>query len=175
METTLQGLSSSDVAERRADGRTNDVTDPTSRTIGQIFKANVFTPFNFLLGILLVIVFAIGEYKDGLFGFVLIANASIGIFQEVRSKRSLDALAVLNAPHSTVRRDGGDVTVASKDVVLDEIIILIVGDQIVVDGEILESTNLEIDESLLTGEADPVDKATADNVMSGSFVVAGSG
>ena len=175
METTLQGLSSSDVSERLSDGRTNDVTDPTSRTIGQIFKANVFTPFNFLLGILLVIVFAIGEYKDGLFGFVLVANASIGIFQEVRSKRSLDALAVLNAPHSTVRRDGADVTVASKDVVLDDIIILIVGDQIVVDGEILESTNLEIDESLLTGEADPVDKATADKVMSGSFVVAGSG
>jgi cation-transporting ATPase E len=149
--------------------------DPTSRTIGQIFKANVFTPFNFLLGILLVIVFAIGEYRDGLFGFVLVANASIGIFQEVRSKRSLDALAVLNAPHSTVRRDGADVTVASKDVVLDDIIILTLGDQIVVDGEILESTNLEIDESLLTGEADPVDKATADKVMSGSFVVAGSG
>jgi cation-transporting ATPase E len=175
METTLQGLSSPDVAERRADGRTNDVTDPTSRTIGQIVKANVFTPFNFLLGILLVIVFAIGEYRDGLFGFVLVANASIGIFQEVRSKRSLDALAVLNAPHSTVRRDGADVTVASKDVVLDDIIILTLGDQIVVDGEILESTNLEIDESLLTGEADPVDKATGDNVMSGSFVVAGSG
>ena len=67
METTLRGLSSSDVSERLSDGRTNDVTDPTSRTIGQIFKANVFTPFNFLLGILLVIVFAIGEYKDGLF------------------------------------------------------------------------------------------------------------
>lgn len=175
METTLQGLSSSDVSDRRSDGRTNDVADPTSRTIGQIFKANVFTPFNFLLGILLVIIFAIGEYRDGLFGFVLVANASIGIFQEVRSKRSLDALAVLNAPHSTVRRDGADTTIASKDVVLDDIIILIVGDQIVVDGEILESTNLEIDESLLTGEADPVDKATADNVMSGSFVVAGSG
>ena len=175
METTLQGLSSSDVSDRRSDGRTNDVVDPTSRTIGQIFKANVFTPFNFLLGILLVIVFAIGEYRDGLFGFVLVANASIGIFQEVRSKRSLDALAVLNAPHSTVRRDGADVTVASKDVVLDDIIILTLGDQIVVDGEILESTNLEIDESLLTGEADPVDKATADKVMSGSFVVAGSG
>jgi len=175
METTLQGLSSSDVSARISDGRTNDVTDPTSRTIGQIVKANVFTPFNFLLGILLVIVFAIGEYRDGLFGFVLVANASIGIFQEVRSKRSLDALAVLNAPHSTVRRNGADVTVASKDVVLDDIIILTLGDQIVVDGEILESTNLEIDESLLTGEADPVDKATSDKVMSGSFVVAGSG
>ena len=175
METTLKGLSSSEVAQRRTDGQTNDVADPTSRTIGQIIKANVITPFNILLGILLAIILAIGEYRDGLFGFVLVANAAIGIFQEVRSKRSLDALAVLNAPHSTVRRDGAETTIASKDVVLDDIIVLTLGDQIVVDGAILASTNLEIDESLLTGEADPVDKSTGDNVMSGSFVVAGSG
>lgn len=175
METTLQGLSGAEVAQRLADGHTNDVPDPTSRTIGQIIKANIFTPFNLLLGILLVVILSVGEYRDGLFGFVLVANAAIGIIQEIRSKRSLDALAVLNAPHSTVRRDGTDSTIASKDVVLDDIIILTLGDQIVVDGEILESTNLEIDESLLTGEADPVEKSTSDKVMSGSFVVAGSG
>ena len=175
METTEQGLSSTDVAQRIADGRTNDVPDPTSRTVGQIIKANVFTPFNLLLGILLVVILSIREYRDGLFGFVLVANAAIGIFQEVRSKRSLDALAVLNAPHSTVRRDGIDSTIASKDVVLDDIIVLTLGDQVVVDGDILESTNLEIDESLLTGEADPVEKSATDSVMSGSFVVAGSG
>lgn len=175
MESTLQGLSTADVAERRADGRTNDVPDPTSRTVGQIIKANVVTPFNLLLGILLVIILAVGEYRDGLFGFVLVANAGIGIFQEVRSKRSLDALAVLNAPHSTVRRDGTDVTIDSKDVVLDDIIVLALGDQIVVDGDVIESTNLEIDESLLTGEADPVEKVAGIGVMSGSFVVAGSG
>lgn len=175
MEPTLRGLTSAEVAERNADGRTNNVPDPTSRTISQIVKANVFTPFNFLLGILLIIILAIGEYRDGLFGIVLVANALIGIVQEIRSKRSLDALAVLNAPHSTVRRDGADTTIDSKDVVLDDIIVLTLGDQIVVDGKVLESTNLEIDESLLTGEADPVDKAVDDNVMSGSFVVAGSG
>jgi len=175
MESKLRGLTSAEVAERVADGRTNDVADPTSRTIGQIIKANVFTPFNFLLGALFIIILAIREYRDGLFGIVLVANALIGIVQEVRSKRSLDALAVLNAPHSTVRRDGIDITVDSKDVVLDDIIVLTLGDQIVVDGEVLESTNLEIDESLLTGEADPVDKAVSDDVMSGSFVVAGSG
>ncbi|MEJ6740368.1 MAG: cation-translocating P-type ATPase [Actinomycetota bacterium] len=175
METTIEGLSSDDVARRISDGRTNDVPNPTSRTISQIIKANVFTPFNLLLGILLAIILAVGEYRDALFGFVLVGNALIGIVQEVRSKRSLDALAVLNAPQSTVRRDGVDLSVASKDVVLDEIIVLMLGDQIVVDGEVLESTNLEIDESLLTGEAEPVDKAINENVMSGSFVVAGSG
>ncbi len=171
----IQGLSSDDVAKRISDGRTNDVPNPTSRTISQIIKANIFTPFNLLLGILLVIILAVGEYRDALFGFVLVGNALIGIVQEVRSKRSLDALAVLNAPQSTVRRDGLDKTIASKDVVLDEIIVLMLGDQIVVDGEVLESSNLEIDESLLTGEAESVDKATNDTVMSGSFVVAGSG
>jgi cation-transporting P-type ATPase E len=175
METMIQGLSSDDVAERNSDGRTNDVPNPTSRTISQIIKANIFTPFNLLLGILLVIILAVGEYRDALFGFVLVGNALIGIVQEVRSKRSLDALAVLNAPQSTVRRDGLDKTIASKDVVLDEIIVLMLGDQIVVDGQVLESSNLEIDESLLTGEAESVDKATNDTVMSGSFVVAGSG
>ena len=175
MTDTIQGLSASEVAQRRSDGRTNDVPDPTSRTIGQIVKANVFTPFNFLLGILLVVILAVGEYRDGLFGIVLVANAAIGIFQEVRSKRSLDALAVLNAPHSTVRRDGNDSMIASKDVVLDDVIVLTLGDQIVVDGEVLSSTNLEVDESLLTGEADPVAMSAGDKVMSGSFVVAGSG
>jgi len=175
METTIEGLSSDDVAKRISDGRTNDVPNPTSRTISQIIKANIFTPFNLLLGILLVIILAVGEYRDALFGFVLVGNALIGIVQEIRSKRSLDALAVLNAPQSTVRRDGADKTIASKDVVLDEIIMLMLGDQIVVDGEVIESTNLEIDESLLTGEAESVDKATNDPVMSGSFVVAGSG
>lgn len=170
-----RGLSTAEVAERRADGRTNDVPDPTSRTVAQILRANVVTPFNALLGVLLVVIIAIGEYRDALFGFVLVANALIGIIQEVRSKRSLDALAVLNAPHAMVRRDGVEVDIPSKDIVLDDIIVLSLGDQIAVDGEVLDSTNLEIDESLLTGEADPVAKVAGDDVMSGSFVVAGSG
>jgi cation-transporting ATPase E len=173
--TTLQGLTGAEVDQRRADGRTNDVADPTSRTIAQIVRANIFTPFNALLGVLLVVILATGEYRDGLFGFVLVANALIGIVQEVRSKRSLDRLAVLNAPSSTVRRDGVDLTIPSKGLVLDDLVILTLGDQIAVDGEIIDSTNLEIDESLLTGEADPVDKSTGDPVMSGSFVVAGNG
>lgn len=169
------GLTSTEVARRRADGRTNDVPDPTSRTIAQILRANILTPFNALLGGLLVVILAIGEYRDALFGFVLVANALIGIVQEVRSKRALDELAVLNAPHATVRRDGEEVEIMSKDIVLDDVIVLRLGDQIAVDGTVLVSTNLEVDESLLTGEADPVDKHVDAEVMSGSFVVAGSG
>ena len=175
MDDTRRGLTAAQVAERRADGRTNDVPDPTSRTLAQILRANIVTPFNLLLGVLLLVILAIREYRDALFGLVLVANALIGIIQEIRSKRSLDRLAVLNAPRATVRRDGTEVEIMSKDIVLDDIIVLTLGDQIAVDGEILESSNLEVDESLLTGEADPVDKATGSKVMSGSFVVAGSG
>jgi len=176
METgELTGLRPSDVAERVASGRSNDVPDPTSRSVGDIVRANIFTPFNFLLGSLLVVIIAVKEYRDGLFGIVLVANAAIGIVQEVRSKRALDRLAVLNAPRATVRRDGTTTEVSTKELVLDDLIVLSLGDQISVDGDLLEATGLEVDESLLTGEADPVEKASGDDVLSGSFIVAGSG
>lgn len=168
------GLTSAEVDVRERDGRSNDVPDPTSRTISQIVRSNIFTPFNALLGVLLVIILSVGEAADGLFGFVLVANALIGIVQEVRAKRSLDRLAVLNAPRSKVRRDGMERTIASKDLVLDDVIVLTLGDQIAVDAELLEAAGLEVDESLLTGEADPVEKAPGESVLSGSFVVAGS-
>jgi len=170
----INGLTSAEVDARLHDGRSNDVPDPTSRTIAQIVRSNIFTPFNALLGVLLVIILSVGEAADGLFGFVLVANALIGIVQEVRAKRSLDRLAVLNAPHSTVRRDGEERTIASKDLVLDDVIVLTLGDQIAVDAELLEAAGLEVDESLLTGEADPLEKGPGDSVLSGSFVVAGS-
>ncbi|HEY6533746.1 MAG TPA: HAD-IC family P-type ATPase [Acidimicrobiales bacterium] len=170
-----EGLTTAEVEQRRADGRTNDVPDATSRTLGQIIRANVLTPFNLLLGVLLLVVFAIQEYRDALFGIVLVLNALIGIVQEMRAKRSLDRLAVLNAPRSKVRRDGEVVEVASKELVADDVVVLSLGDQIAVDGAVLDASGLEIDESLLTGEAEPVDKAAGDTVMSGSFVVAGSG
>jgi cation-transporting ATPase E len=169
------GLTSAEVEQRRADGRSNDVPDPTSRTVAQIVRANVFTPFNALLGVLLVVILAVHEYRDGLFGIVLVLNALIGIVQELRAKRSLDRLAVLNSPRSRVRRDGEEKEVPSRELVADDVVVLTLGDQIAVDGEVLQASGLEVDESLLTGEADPVDKAIDDQVMSGSFVVAGSG
>ena len=175
MRALEEGLTSAEVQQRRAEGRTNDVPDPTSRTVGQIIRANVFTPFNALLGVLLVVIIAIGEYRDGLFGIVLVANALIGIIQELRAKRSLDRLAVLNQPRARVRRDGGDTEIPSAELVIDDVIVLTLGDQIAVDGEVLTEAGLEVDESLLTGEADPVAKDPADTVMSGSFVVAGNG
>lgn len=169
------GLTSAEVEQRRAAGLTNDVADPTSRSVRDIVRANIFTPFNFLLGSLLVVILAVREYRDGLFGIVLVANALIGIVQEVRAKRALDRLALLNAPRATVVRDGAVVEVSTKELVNDDVIVLASGDQISVDGDVIEANGLDVDESLLTGEADPVDKAVDDGVLSGSFVVAGSG
>lgn len=169
------GLTTPEVLARRAAGQSNDVADPTSRSVADIVRANVLTPFNLLLGSLLVVILAVREYRDALFGIVLVLNALIGIVQEVRSKRTLDRLALLNAPRATVVRDGAPVEVPTRELVLDDVIVLGPGDQITVDGTVLDTSGLEVDESLLTGEAEPVDKHPGDGVLSGSFVVAGSG
>jgi cation-transporting ATPase E len=171
----VRGLTAAQVDERVADGRTNEVPSPTSRTYGQILRANVFTRFNAVLGTLLVAILAVGEYRDALFGIVLVANALIGIIQESRSKRALDKLTLLSAPRVLVRRDGADVEVPNAEVVADELVVLRPGDQITVDGTVVGADGLEVDESLLTGEADTVPKSPGDPVMSGSFVAAGSG
>ncbi len=169
------GLRAAEVAERRAAGQTNDVPNATSRTYAEIVRANIFTRFNALLGVLLVAIIAVGEYKDALFGIVLVLNAAIGIFQETRAKKTLDQLTLLSAPHSTVRRDGAVVDITIDQIVLDDVIQLAPGDQISVDGEVLEAIGFDVDESLLTGEADAIAKHPGDEVLSGSFVASGSG
>jgi len=171
----LAGLSSTEVAERVAQGRTNASGQHTSRSFGEILRANVLTRFNFLLGALLVVILAVGHLQDALFGIVLVTNALIGIVQEVRAKRTLDRLAVLNAPRASVVRDGITQEVPLAAVVLDDLVVLRTGDQVVADGTIVEATGLQLDESLLTGESEPVDKEPGAQVLSGSFVVAGSG
>lgn len=141
----------------------------------EIVRANVFTRINAILGVLFVLVLSTGSIIDGMFGLLIVANSAIGIIQEVRAKRTLDQLAIVSQAKPTVRRDGVAQQVSPGEVVLDDLIELGPGDQIVVDGEIEEASALEVDESLLTGEADPIDKGIGAPVMSGSFVVAGSG
>ena len=175
MPTSIEGLTQEEVAERRARGVVNDVSVVPSRTVSQIVRANVFTRFNALLGSLLVVILIVGPIQDALFGFVLIANAGIGIYQELRAKRTLDSLAVLSAPHARVVREGEASEVSLDQVVLDDVLALQPGDQIVVDGEVLDASGLEVDESLLTGESEPVLKAPGEEVLSGSFVAAGDG
>jgi cation-transporting ATPase E len=169
------GLSDAEVAQRIAEGKTNDVPTRAARSVSDIVRANVFTRINAILGVLLVIVLATGSVINGLFGLLIIANSAIGIVQELRAKQTLDKLAIVGQAKPLVRRQSGTVARLPGEVVLDDVIEIGPGDQIVVDGEILEETNLEIDESLLTGEADPIAKDAGDPVMSGSFVVAGTG
>lgn len=169
------GLTSAEVAERVARGEVNEAPDATSRSLGDIVRANTFTWFNGLIGSLWVIMLLVAPIQDALFGFVIVFNTAIGIVQEYRAARTLAKLAVLGEARPVVRRDGQDAPVAKDAVVLDDVIVVSTGDQLVVDGLVLSSDGLEIDESLLTGEADPVDKSAGDEAMSGSFVVAGSG
>jgi cation-transporting ATPase E len=171
----IDGLTLQQVAERRTRGLVNDVAVVPSRTVGQIVRANVLTRFNALLGSLLVVILIVGPIQDALFGFVLISNASIGIYQELSAKRTLDSLAVLTAPRARVVREGQASEVPVDQVVLDDVLALQPGDQVVVDGEVLEASGLEVDESLLTGESEPVLKTPGDEVLSGSFVAAGDG
>ncbi|MFC0451003.1 HAD-IC family P-type ATPase [Rhodococcus jostii] len=171
----VEGLTAAQVAERVAAGKTNDVPDRASRSVRDIVRANVFTRINAILGVLLLIVLATGSIIDGMFGLLIIANSGIGIIQEVRAKRTLDKLAIVSQTKPVVRRDGVAVAMAPREVVLDDIIELGAGDQIVVDGVVVEAASLDVDESLLTGEADPVHKDAGQQVLSGSFVASGSG
>jgi len=171
----IPGLTDAEVAQRVAAGNSNAVRERATRSVADIVRANVFTRINAILGVLLLIVLATGSVINGMFGLLIIANSVIGMVQEIRAKHTLDRLAIVGQAKPLVRRQSGTCTLSPAEVVLDDIIELGPGDQVVVDGEIVEEANLEIDESLLTGEADPISKATGDAVMSGSFVVAGAG
>ncbi|ORA34923.1 cation-translocating P-type ATPase [Mycobacterium aquaticum] len=172
---TATGLTDAEVAQRIAEGKTNDVPTRAARSVSEIVRGNVFTRINAILGVLFLIVLSTGSVINGAFGLLIIANSAIGIIQELRAKQTLDKLAIVGQAKPKVRRQSGSKPMAPSEVVLDDIIELGPGDQIVVDGEVLEDANLEVDESLLTGEADPIVKQAGDPVMSGSFVVAGSG
>ena len=169
------GLTSMEVEARRAAGQANVVSDDQRRSVEDIVRANVLTRFNAMLTALVVVVLLTGQYKDALFGIVMVANSAIGIIQELRAKRTLDRLSVVSAPRVKVVRDGATSEVATEDVVVDDVVDVETGDQLPVDGTVLTAAGLEVDESLLTGEADPVHKALGDRVLSGSFVVAGQG
>ncbi|TQJ74800.1 HAD-IC family P-type ATPase [Streptomyces sp. SLBN-31] len=170
-----RGLTAAEVAERVSRGQVNDVPVRSSRSIGEIVRANVFTRFNAIIGVLWLIMLFVAPFQDSLFGYVILANTGIGIIQEWRAKRTLDSLAVIGEARPTVRRDGVAARVGTSEIVLDDLIEIGPGDKAVVDGVCVEADGLEIDESLLTGEADPVVKRPGDQVMSGSFVVAGGG
>ncbi|MFI8189662.1 HAD-IC family P-type ATPase [Streptomyces sp. NPDC085946] len=172
---SVTGLTASEVAERVARGQVNDVPVRSSRSVVDIVRANVLTRFNAIIGVLWLIMLVVAPIQDGLFGFVILANTGIGIVQEWRAKKTLDSLALIGEVRPTVRRDGAAAEVGTSEIVLDDVLEIGPGDKAVVDGVCVEADGLEIDESLLTGEADPVVKHPGDPVLSGSFVVAGGG
>jgi cation-transporting ATPase E len=169
------GLTAAEVAERVARGEVNDVPVRSSRSLVDIVRSNVFTRFNAIIGVLWLIMLVVAPFQDSLFGYVILANTGIGIIQELRAKKTLEGLAVIGETRPTVRRDGTATEIRTTEIVLGDLIEVGPGARIVVDGQCMEAEGLEIDESLLTGEADAVVKRPGDQLLSGSFVVAGSG
>ena len=169
------GLTHTEVEQRIASGEINDAPDANSRGLASIIRENTLTWFNFLIGAMWIVMLVVAPWQDSLFGIVIVANTLIGTIQEYRAARVLEKLAVIGEAKPIVRRDGSNLRIGAQEIVLGDLIVLGTGDQLVVDGEIEKSQGLEIDESLLTGEADPDDKHVGDSVMSGSFVVAGTG
>jgi cation-transporting P-type ATPase E len=172
-----RGLTRNEVAQRVREGRTNDVPVRASRSVWEIIRANAFTRINAILVVLfLIVIFTGGHPLDGLFGVLIVANSITGMIQELRAKRTLDRLSILGQARPRVRRDGVSKELLPNELVADDVIEVGTGDQIVVDGTVLLSSDgFEVDESLLTGEADPIVKRPRDPMLSGSFVVAGAG
>ncbi|HJM99333.1 MAG TPA: cation-transporting P-type ATPase, partial [Acidimicrobiales bacterium] len=174
-QIALDGLTEEQVRERSADGRVNLDPETTSRSTWQIIYANVFNPVNAIMLALFVLILIAGFPADGLFVGVVIGNSVIGVSQEVYARRELQKLQLLNSPNVRVLRNGEEKDIEAQSIVQDDLLLIGAGDQIVVDGEVVRTSGLEIDESLLTGESDPISKSIGDEVLSGSFVNAGSG
>jgi cation-transporting P-type ATPase E len=173
---TSVGLTAAEVEARVADGRVNVVPAAPSRTVSQIVRANVLTPVNLVIGVMLVLVIiANGISPDMLFAGVIVSNSVIGIVQELRARAALERLAVLTEPRACAIRDGERVELGVEEVVADDLLVLAPGWQVVVDGTVEQCAGLELNESLLTGESDPVPKPSGSEVLSGSFVSSGHG
>lgn len=168
----MTGLTNEQVQERIAEGKVNFNENPNTRTYKQIVKENTLTFFNFLNAVLLVLVLFVGSYKNSMFVGIIIINTVIGIIQEIRAKKTIDKLAILTESKAVVLRDGKKWSISTEKLVLDDLIYLKTGEQIPADCRIIEG-NLEVNESLLTGEADNLGKGEGDELFSGSFVTAG--
>jgi cation-transporting P-type ATPase E len=168
-----RGLTQAEAQRRIAGGESNRTRDVSSRTVADIIRANVLTRFNALLGSMLAVILVVGPIQDAVFGLILVLNTLIGVAQELRAKLTLDRLAIVGAPRATVLRDGKPLSIPARDVVVDDLVQAAAGDEIPVDGQVEAADSLEVNEALLTGEAEPVVKSAGDAVLAGSFVAAG--
>ena len=170
--SSATGLTEQQVAELREKGLNNQQPESQTKTVGQIVKDNTLTLFNLLNIVLAVLVIAVGSYKNALFINIVIINTVIGIIQEVKAKRTIDKLSLISQPHVRVLREGKEKEITVEEIVLGDILILSSGKQIPSDSTVL-SGEIEVNESLLTGESDAIVKKAGDTLLSGSFVVAG--
>ena len=168
-----KGLSSSEAEERARSGKSNGSFDVKTKSVGQIFRENIFTLFNLINIILAALIVMVGSYRNMLFMGVVISNTAIGIIQEIRSKRVIDRLSLISAPKAHLLRDGKETELPVADIVPDDIMLLSPGRQVCADGLVLDG-ECEVDESLITGECDPILKQSGDELLSGSFVTSGS-
>ena len=169
------GLSTAEVAERVAAGLTNRQDSSSSRSLANILRANLFTLFNAIVGGSFLVLLVLGQWKDALFGIAVLLNIGIGIFQEYRSKRTLDRISLLHAPHARVRRNGEVLELKLEELVMDDLLVLKAGDQLLADALVVKPEGLELDESVLTGESEPVLKTFGMEVLASSAVSAGRG
>ena len=167
-----KGLTSQQVQEHRLHGWVNRSVEPPSKTTKEIIHENVFTYFNLIFAILAILLILVGSFRDLTFLPVIIANTLIGIVQEVRAKQVLDKLTMLNAPHATVVRDGKKSVIDAEELVIDDIVIFKAGNQVCADA-VVSAGEVQVNESLLTGESDEITKRRGDKLMSGSFIVSG--
>lgn len=168
-----QGLTAKEAAARLR--KLGPPPETSSRSLASIVAANVFTLFNAIIAGFFVLNIGLGLYADAIFGVIAVINSSIGIYQEKKAKETLDEIAVLVAPQAKVVRDGATIELTANEVVPGDVIQVGPGDQLVADGEVVASRGMTMDESLLTGESDGIQKGEGDRVLSGSFCVSGSG
>jgi cation-transporting ATPase E/undecaprenyl-diphosphatase len=169
-----RGLDEAQVRERQDRGEVNRFTEPRSRSVAAIVRAQVFTRFNALLGALSTLMLVLGPWQDALFGGVIVINALIGVAQELRAKRALQGLVLLSRERARVLRDGRVLDLPDTQIVRDDVLLLAAGDQVPVDAVVLSAEHVELDESLLSGEAEPVSKGQGEALLSGSLVMAGT-
>ncbi|MCA9904883.1 MAG: HAD-IC family P-type ATPase, partial [Anaerolineae bacterium] len=173
--TRLEGLTEAEVLDRRRRGQGNNVSLDTSRSYADIIRHNVLNLINIILFVIGGVMIAIGRVGDAVTTVgLIIFNVIIGVYQEMRAKRQLDQIALLTRPKITVMRDGQEKTVDPSDLVIGDIIVMHAGDQMVVDGVVVGTGKVEVDESMLTGESDSIVKVAGDEILSGSFCIAGS-
>lgn len=166
------GLRQEQVQEYIRNGWKNDTTEPETRSVGSIIRKNLLTYFNLVFAVLTVLLIAAGSFKSLTFLPVVLANLLIGVVQEIRAKKVLDELSVLNAPKALVIRDGKKREIPAEELVLDDIVVFRAGDQICADALVLQGS-VSVNEALLTGESDELRKKPGDALLSGSFVVSG--